>query len=121
MTASSKAVVHVTIERFFDSIGSRNLDVLMSLTDQLDRALARHGNGWERPSADEAVLAAEPPWGETARPMDWAGALRDSVHDELGLDCSVGIAATRFAARICVPASPGRAVFCCGFRATRTV
>ena len=101
MTASSKAVVHVTIERFFDSIGSRELDVLMSLTDRLDQALARHGSGWERPSADEAVLATDPPWGETARPMDWAGALRDSVEHELGLDCSVGIASTRFAARIC--------------------
>ena len=33
--------------------------------------------------------------------MDWAGALRDSVRDELDRDCSVGIAATRFAARIC--------------------
>ena len=101
MNASSKAVVHATIERFFDSIGSRKLDVLMSLTDRLDQALARHGTGWERPSADEAVLATDSPWGENARAMDWAGALRDSVRDELGLDCSVGIAATRFAVRIC--------------------
>ena len=120
MTASSKAVVHVTIERFFDSIGSRKLDVLMSLTDRLDQALKRHGTGWERPSADEAVLATDSPWGENARAidwldqalkrhgtgwerraMDWAGALRDSVRDELDRDCSVGIAATRFAARIC--------------------
>ena len=101
MNASSKAVVHVTIERFFDSIGSRKLDVLMSLTDRLDQALSRHGTGWERPSADEAVLATDSPWGENARAMDWAGALRDSVRDEHGLDCSVGIAATRFAARIC--------------------
>ena len=101
MNASSKAVVHVTIERFFDSIGSRKLDVLMSLTDRLDQALSRHGTGWERPLADEAVLATDSPWGENARAMDWAGALRDSVRDELGLDCSVGIAATRFAARIC--------------------
>lgn len=101
MTASPKAVVYVTIERFFDSIGSRELDALMSLTDRLDRALARHGSGWERPSVDEAVLATDPPWGENVLPMDWAGALRDAVQTDLALDCSVGIASTRFAARIC--------------------
>ena len=101
MSASPKSVVHVTIERFFDSFGSRKLDDLMSVTDQLDRTLARHASGWKRPSADEAVLATHPPWGEHARAMDWASAVRDSVHDELGLDCSVGIASTQFAARIC--------------------
>ncbi len=101
MTASPKAVVHVTIERFFESIGSRKLDDLMSLNDQLDQTLARHATGWQRPSADEAVLATDPPWDENGSPMDWASALRDSVRDEIGLDCSVGIADTRFAARIC--------------------
>ena len=101
MTASPKAVVHVTIERFFESIGSRKLDDLMSLNDQLDQTLARHATGWQRPSADEAVLATDPPWDENGSPMDWASALSDSVRDEIGLDCSVGIAATRFAARIC--------------------
>ena len=101
MTASPKAVVHVTIERFFESIGSRKLDDLMWLNDQLDQTLARHATGWQRPSADEAVLATDPPWDENGSPMDWASALSDSVRDEIGLDCSVGIAATRFAARIC--------------------
>ncbi len=101
MTASPKTVVHVTIERFFESIGSRKLDDLMSLNDQLDQTLARHATGWQRPSADEAVLATDPPWDENGSPMDWASALSDSVRDEIGLDCSVGIAATRFAARIC--------------------
>lgn len=101
MTAAAKAVVHVTIERFFDELGSRGLDELVSWTDRLDSTLARHASGWSRPSADEAVLSGEAPWGEHGQPMDWAGALRDSVRSELGIDCSVGIAATRFAARIC--------------------
>jgi DNA polymerase-4 len=105
MAVSTKAVVHVSVERFFDhwqaAHRAHHLDDLMSLTDRLDRTLARYGRNWERPSADEAVLATHAPWGETVQPLDWAGALRDAVHDDVGLDCSVGIASTRFAARIC--------------------
>lgn len=101
MTVPSKAVVHVTIERFFDSIGSLSLEALLSMTDRVDRTLGRHARGWKRPSADEAVLATNPPWGENPGAMDWASAVRDSVSEELGLDCSVGIASTQFAARIC--------------------
>ncbi len=101
MTMAAKAVVHVTIERFFDVLGSRGLDEMVSWTDRLDHTLTRHAAGWSRPSADEAVLSAETPWGEHGQPIDWAGTLRDSVRTELGLDCSVGIAGTRFAARIC--------------------
>lgn len=101
MTTSPQAVVHVTIERFFDAIGGRELDHLVSLTDRLDATLARYGSSWKRPSADEAVLLTSPGWSESVQPMDWAGALRDSVRDDLALDCSVGIASTQFAARIC--------------------
>ena len=99
--ASQQVVVHVTIERFFDASPARRLDDLVSLTDRVDGALARFAEGWQRPSADEAILSQQWPLGSQQSPLDWAGELRDAVHEELGLDCSVGIAATRVAARIC--------------------
>ena len=101
---SEQVVVHVSIEHFFDASPARRLDDLVSLTDRVDGALARFAEGWQRPSADEAILSQQAPLGsQQARlaPLDWAGELRDAVHEELGLDCSVGIAATRVTARIC--------------------
>ena len=94
-------VVHVTIEHCFDAFPARRLDDLVSLTDRVDGVLARFAKGWHRPSADEAILSQYAPWGSRKTPLDWAGALRHGVRDELGLDCSVGIAGTRVAARIC--------------------
>jgi len=98
---SEQVVVHVTIERFFDASPARRLDDLVSLNDRIDGALARFAEGWQRPSADEALLLHQAPFGSRQSPLDWAGDLRDAVHEELALDCSVGIAATRVAARIC--------------------
>ena len=99
--AGKQGVVHVTIEHFFDASPERRLDDLVSLTDRVDSALARFAEGWQRPSADEAILSQRAPSGSQRALLDWAGRLRDAVHEELGLDCSVGIAATRVAARIC--------------------
>ncbi len=106
--ASQRVVVHVTIERFFDASPARRLEDLVSLTDRVDGALARFAEGWQRPSADEAILSQRAPWrsrqrslGAPSSPLDWAGELRDAMQQELDLDCSVGIAATRVAARIC--------------------
>lgn len=100
---SKNCVVHVGVERFFDVLGTRELDELVSWTDRLDQTLRRHASGWTRPSADEAVLVTvtETPWGPNGHPLDWAGDLRESIGSDLGLDCSVGIARTRVAARIC--------------------
>ncbi len=98
---SEQVVVHVTIEHFFDASPARRLDDLVSLTDRIGGALARFAEGWQRPSADEAILLHQAAFGSQQSPLDWAGELRDALHQELGLDCSVGIAATRVAARIC--------------------
>lgn len=82
----------------------RNLDDWLALTATLDAVLARHATGWSRPAVDEAVFTGEAPWSGDRSPLDWADALRKDVASELGMagrNCSVGIAATRVAARIC--------------------
>ena len=98
----SQAIVHVTLERFFDGLSGHDLDELVSLTDRLDEVLARYADGWTRPSADEAVLvAATKQWGHRGSAMDWAVAVRDEIAKSLSLDSSFGIASTRVTARIC--------------------
>lgn len=94
-------VVHVSVEHFLEAVPRRKLDDLMSLTDRFDRALGRYGDGWLRPSADEAVRMGDASWGVDEAALDWAVALTNDVRNEVGLDCSVGIAATWVAARIC--------------------
>lgn len=96
-----KVAVHVSVERFFERLRGHDLEALVSLTERLDGQLERHAAGWTRPSADEAVVVGLPPWGNRARPMDWAAKLRDDLHQMLGLEASVGIAATRLTARMC--------------------
>lgn len=97
----SKVAVHVSVEGFFEPSRRHELDALVSLTERLDQQLERHAAGWSKPSADEAVFAGPPPWEGRSTPMDWASELRDDLHRTLGLDVSVGIAATRLTARIC--------------------
>jgi DNA polymerase-4 len=45
--------------------------------------------------------------------MDWANGLREDVSRELQLDCSVGIASTRIAARICSRMARPRGILLC--------
>jgi DNA polymerase-4 len=96
-----RVVVHVLLERFRQAVRGRGFDDAVSLTERFDDVLERHGAGWSRPSADEAVLVSLPPWAEDGSPLDWAGSLRAEVLRELKLDCSIGIASTRIAARAC--------------------
>lgn len=96
-----RVVVHLIVERFRQAFRGRAFDDLVSLTERLDAVLGRHATGWSRPSADEAVLVSPPPWGPNRSPLDWAGSLRADVLHELKLDCSIGIASTRVAARLC--------------------
>lgn len=99
--SSRKVAVHVSVERFFERSRGHDLEALVSFTERLDGQLERHAAGWTRPSADEAVVVGLPPWGNRARPMDWAAELREGLHQMLGLDASVGIATTRLTARMC--------------------
>jgi DNA polymerase-4 len=105
------AVVHVTAERFRQGCRGQLADPIQ-LTERFDAALARHASGWQKPSADEAFVRGQP-WGRGRSPMDWANGLREDVTRELHLDCSVGIAATRVAARICSRMARPRGILLC--------
>ncbi|HSF18957.1 MAG TPA: hypothetical protein VLK65_25755 [Vicinamibacteria bacterium] len=93
--------MNVAVERFFDACRGRELEALFALNELMERTLERYAPGWCKPSADEAVLVASAPWGPNGTPMSWAEALRADLACELSLPVSVGIAATRFAARVC--------------------
>lgn len=93
--------VHVTVERFYEAGADKSLEELLSLTDRLDDALAAVARGWKRPSADEASLVGPEPWHATGSPLDWAEGLRGCVRDAIGMECSIGIARTPLAARVC--------------------
>ena len=103
MKREKQQVAHVTLDNFFEEAGEgQTLEALLARTERFERCLERHGRGWERPSADEAVLlssiALSTPSGSLS--MDWAERLREDIHQSISLDSSVGIAATRLAARI---------------------
>lgn len=98
---SDRLVIHVAVEGFFEASREHDLEGLVELTDRFDARLEQHASGWIKPSADEAVLVAEPPWEPGGKPLDWAERIRSDLSAELGLDVSVGIASTRVAARIC--------------------
>lgn len=101
MKRQDRVVIHVTLDNLFDSVAGHRLEVLLETTDGLKSCLERHGEGWERPAADEAVLVTAPPWKEESRDaFRWAESLRDDVTRSVGLDVSVGIASTRLAARV---------------------
>jgi nucleotidyltransferase/DNA polymerase involved in DNA repair len=101
---AARVVVHVIAERFRRACQGPDVLDPLALTAKFDEALRRHASGWRKESADEALLVGECPWGQSGQwgsPMDWANGLRTDVARETRLDCSIGIAATRVAARIC--------------------
>ncbi|MGH9322350.1 MAG: hypothetical protein ACRD3V_21000, partial [Vicinamibacteria bacterium] len=97
----SRVVVHVFLERFLQACRGRDCDDLLSVNESLSALLARYGSGWWKPSADEAVLVSHRPWEADDSPLGWGSSLRERISNELQLDCSIGIASTRLAARIC--------------------
>jgi hypothetical protein len=95
-----RIVVHVSLDELPKRQGQSIEDVL-SQTFCLKTCLEKYQKGWERPSADEAV------WVKTVTgdngyesTLDWVEKLRDQIHSSTELNASVGIAATRLAARI---------------------
>ena len=105
MKREKQRVAHVTLDNFFEEPeGGQTLEALLARTERFEQCLGRHGHGWERPSADEAVLlsstAPSNSSGMNMLNMDWAERLRDDIRQSIFLDSSVGIAATRLAARI---------------------
>lgn len=102
MKREKQKVAHVTLDNFFEEPeGGRTLEALLAKTARFEQCLERHGHGWERPSADEAVLLSSD---DLSTPggldMDWAERLRDDIRHSISLESSVGIASTRLAARI---------------------
>ena len=104
MKRETQRVAHVTLDNFFEQqqVGA-DLETLLSRTARFERCLKRHGQGWQRPSADEAFLVRQAA-GARNEPgvvdIDWAERLREDVRSSISLDSSVGIASTRLAARI---------------------
>ncbi len=101
MAGNDKAVVHLSFDEFFSRFPRHDIEDVLVLNRALDRSLSTVATGWQRPSADEALLVSDAPWVRHGAALDWAEGLRDRIQRDVGLDCSVGIAATRVAARIC--------------------
>jgi len=108
MKHETPQVAHVTLDNFFEEqqVGG-DLEALLSRTAGFERCLARHGTGWQHPSADEGFLVH--PGGTTADAalgapavldVEWAERLREDIRNSIAMDSSVGIASTRLAARI---------------------
>ncbi|MGH9463028.1 MAG: hypothetical protein ACRD1X_17600, partial [Vicinamibacteria bacterium] len=108
MKRETPQVAHVTLDNFFEEqpVGG-DLEALLSRTAGFEHCLARHGTGWQHPSADEAFLVH--PGGTTADAalgapealdVGWAERLREDIRNSIAMDSSVGIASTRLAARI---------------------
>jgi DNA polymerase-4 len=102
MKRGKQQVAHVTLDNFFEEPEEgQTLEALLSRTARFERCLERHGRGWERPSADEAVLVSSAGTSTLdILDMDWAERLREDIRRSISLDSSVGIASTRLAARI---------------------
>ncbi len=95
--------VHVLLPRFREACSGRSVEEIVARARALEATLARFAGPWRTPAAGEAVFEGEPPWSSSPKPsspLDWGASLRDAVSFELGLDSSVGIAATEVAARL---------------------
>ena len=97
--SASLAVVHVSLETSFDPPARHDLDALVARSDRLSAVLAKFGGAWQKRAADEAELVAYEPWGDE-RPLDWAERLKAQIEEEVGLQASIGIGGSRFAARM---------------------
>jgi DNA polymerase-4 len=107
MKRETPQVAHVTLDNFFDEqqVGG-DLEALLSRTSGFEHCLARHGTGWQHPSADEAFLVHRGTTADSALGApealdgEWAERLREDIRNSIAMDSSVGIASTRLAARI---------------------
>ena len=91
MKREKQQVAHVTLDNFFEEPeGGQTLEALLARTERFEQCLGRHGHGWERPSADEAVLlsstAPSNSSGMNMLNMDWAERLRDDIRQSIFLD-----------------------------------
>jgi nucleotidyltransferase/DNA polymerase involved in DNA repair len=95
--------VQVLVPGFLDTCRGQPVEQLVAFTSAFEALLARYATGWRLPAAGEACFEGEPPWSlsdKPSSPLDWGASLCDTISSELGLEGSVGIAATSIAARL---------------------
>ena len=92
-------VIHLTLEDFSKQ-RVQTVEEAIRQSSVIKEILERHQSGWERPSADEAVLVTTAPAGDGMDSLlSWIESLRDSIQKTAEMNASVGVAATRLAAR----------------------
>jgi DNA polymerase-4 len=100
MRRGTRIVVHVSLDELPKRRG-QSIDDVVSQALRLKACLEKFQEGWERPSADEAVwvttVAGDAGYESV---LDWVEKLRDQIHSSTELNASVGIATTRLAARV---------------------
>ncbi len=94
----SRLVVHVTLDDYSRRHG-QNIEDAIHETSRFRDSLEKHGKGWERPSADEAVLVTTSN-GRVQSTLEWLEALRKDIRSSTRNEASIGVARTRLAARI---------------------
>lgn len=102
MTVRKRArwVVHVTLEDF-SKHHIRRIEDAIQRSSLIKKCLEKYQPGWERPSADEAVLMMSTPEDDGHEALlDWAENLREDIRKTIHTDASIGIASCRLAARI---------------------
>ncbi len=92
-------VVHLTLEDF-SKRRARSVEEAIGQSCLIKDILEKHQPGWERPSADEAVLVTSALAREDVDTLlSWTESLREAIQKTAEMNASVGVAATRLAAR----------------------
>jgi DNA polymerase-4 len=93
-------VVHVTLEDF-SKHRTRSIEEAITRSSLIKKCLEQFQVGWERPSADEAVLIHAAARDESHEMLlSQVEKLRDEIRSVAQIDASIGIASSRLAARI---------------------
>lgn len=101
MRSDTPLVVHVALDAFFSGqAGREKLEALLARAEEVKRCLERHGESWERPTADEAVLITRASGRPPGWAIGWGERVREEIRTATSLEVSIGIASTRLAARL---------------------
>jgi DNA polymerase-4 len=98
MKRGRRLVVHITLDEYSRQC-SQSIEDAITQTSRFRDILEKHGTGWERPSADEAVLVTSSN-GRGESTIEWLETLREDVRTATRKETSIGVAGTRLAARI---------------------
>jgi nucleotidyltransferase/DNA polymerase involved in DNA repair len=96
----AKWAVHVTLDDY-SKHRIRSIEDAITQSSLIKKCLEGSQTGWERPSADEAILITDASLDEGHDSLiGWAERLRDDIKKVAQMDASIGIASSRLAARI---------------------